>query len=330
MKKKVFVTREIPDSGLNQIKKEFSTDIWEYTRAPTKDELIKRAQYCHGLVTLLSDPIDSALLDQLDQLSIIAQYAVGYDNIDMEAATSNGIMVTNTPGVLTDATADLTWALIMASARRIAEADSYVREGQWKVSWGPKMLLGKEVAGATLGIVGLGRIGSAVARRAKGFSMDILFHTRSETNRTRSIAEDLNARRVEFDELLQESDIVSLHVPLTPETEAMIDERELEMMKEGSILVNTSRGEVINEKALFRALKEGHLFAAGLDVFEDEPILQDNPLLQIDNVVLAPHIGSATLETRSRMAEICAENLSKGLKGERPPNLVNSEVLNHG
>lgn len=329
MKKKVFVTREIPNPGLGQIEKEFSADVWRPTYPPSKKEIIERAKGSQGLVTLLSDEIDSTVLNELNQLSMIAQYAVGYDNIDVGAATSKGIMVTNTPGVLTDATADLTWTLIMASARRIVEADSYVRGGQWKVAWGPKMLLGKELAGATLGIIGLGRIGNAVAKRAKGFSMDVLFHTRSETNRTKKISKELDAKNVEFNTLLRQSDIVTLHVPLTSETEGMIGERELKLMKEGSILINTSRGEVIDEKALFDALNEGHLFAAGLDVFQNEPILQDNPLLQLDNVVLAPHIGSATLATRSKMAEMCAENLSKGLKGKRPPNLVNPEVLIH-
>lgn len=327
MNKMVFVTREIPNAGLERIKKEFVTDVWKPDHPPTKKEIIEKAQECHGLVTLLSDPIDSTVLNELDELSIIAQYAVGYDNIDVKTATSKGIMVTNTPGVLTDATADFTWALIMAAARRVVEADSYVREGEWKVAWGPKMLLGKDIAGATLGIIGLGRIGTAVARRAKGFSMDVLFHTRSETERTETIKQELNAQRVELDMILEESDIISLHVPLTSETKGMIGKREFAMMKEGAILINTSRGEVVDETALFNALKNGHLFAAGIDVFHNEPIQHDNALLQLDNVVLAPHIGSATLATRSKMAEICAENLSKGLKGEKPPNLVNPEVL---
>jgi glyoxylate reductase len=325
--KKVFVTRKLPEKGLVRITENYDADVWPSETPPTRAQIVERGRECEGLVTLLSDPIGADVIASLPRLRVIAQYAVGYDNIDITAATRAGIMVTNTPGVLTETTADLTWALILAASRRVTEGDRYVRDGKWKVAWGPELMLGEDVHGATLGVVGFGRIGQAVARRAKGFGMHVLYHTRSNTAEQQEAAEEVGAQPVSFHELLEDSDIVSLHVPLTEETRSMIDGEALERMKRGSILVNTSRGAVIDENALYAALKSGHLFAAGLDVFESEPIPADNPLMTIPNVVLAPHIGSASRHTRNVMAEMCADNLDAALRGGKPPNIVNPEVL---
>ncbi|TXT55131.1 MAG: Glyoxylate reductase [Candidatus Thorarchaeota archaeon] len=324
---RIFVTRKIPEIGLEMLKKEFAVDIWKEQQPPSSEEIIRRAKNCHGLITLLSDPINKELIEQLPRLKMIAQYAVGYDNIDIEAATEEGILVSNTPGVLTETTADLTWALIFASARRIPEADRYVREGEWKVAWGPEMLLGKDIYGATLGIVGLGRIGTAVAKRAKGFSMKVIYSSKSETELTRVVEDELGAEPCELEELLRKSDIVTLHVPLTDETEGMIGNEQIAMMPKGSILINTSRGAVVDQRALIEALERGHLFSAGLDVFQEEPLESDSKLLKLTNVVLAPHIGSASFSTRAKMAEICARNMIQGLSDEIPDNLVNPQVL---
>lgn len=323
MKDRVYVTRRIPEAGLEQIRASFDTDVWADDNPPAKDEIINGAKGCTGLVTLLSDPIDAELMDSLPSLKIIAQCAVGYDNIDVRSATERNIAVTNTPGILTETTADLTWALILATCRRVPEADRYVRNGHWRVAWDPMMLLGRDIFGSTLGIIGMGRIGSAVARRAAGFSMKILYHSRS---RNEEIESDLDAVRTDLETLLRESDIVSIHVPLADDTRGMIGIDELRMMKPSAVLVNTSRGPVIDEDALTQALETGLIAGAGLDVFTDEPIPMNNRLLKLDNVVLLPHIGSASIDTRAKMAEICARNLIAALKGETPPNIVNPEV----
>ncbi|MHA1741345.1 MAG: glyoxylate reductase [Candidatus Thorarchaeota archaeon] len=323
----VFVTRRIPDRGLNEITRAFRTSVWPNEEPPSREEIIENAKECTGLVSLLSDPIDAELLDALPRLKIVAQYAVGYDNIDVEHATERGIMVTNTPGVLTETTADLAWGLLMAASRRIVEADRYVRRGEWRVAWGPEMLLGVDVYGATLGIVGMGRIGYAMAKRATGFGMTILYTSRSDTETTRMAERETGAKRVDLDTLLRSSDFVSIHVPLTDETKHLLDRRRLALMKPTAILVNTARGPVVDEEALAEALANGRIRAAGLDVFESEPLATDSPLIELDNVVLTPHIGSASVETRSRMAEICARNLIAGLQGQKPPNIVNPQVI---
>ncbi len=327
MKKKVFVTRKIPSEGLDIIRSSFETTVWQPEVPPTRDEIVEKAKDCAGLVTLLTDPIDSVVLQSLPDLKVIAQYAVGFDNIDVELATSRGIIVTNTPGVLTETTADLTWALIMATARGIPQADRYVKEGKWKVGWGPMMLLGNDIYGATLGVIGMGRIGSAVAHRAKGFSMKILYTDPFENETTKSVEKEIGATRTDLETLLREADIVTIHVPLNPETRGMIDEKELAIMKPGAVLVNTSRGAVINEFALADALRSGHLRGAGLDVFNEEPLPADSSLLELHNIVLTPHIASASFATRARMATMCAENLSAALRREKPPNVVNPEVF---
>ena len=329
MKPKVFVTREIPEKGLEMIREYYEVEVWgEYT-PPPRDVLMKKAGEVDALVTLLTDKIDKELLDNAPRLRIVAQYAVGYDNIDVEYATEKGVYVTNTPGVLTDAVADLTWALILALARRIVEADKFIRSGDyWKTGtgWHPMMMLGVDVAGRTLGIVGIGRIGRAVARRAKGFEMKILYYDIRRL--PEDVEKELGARYVDLDTLLKESDIVTLHVPLTRATYHMIGERELKLMKPTALLINTARGAVIDTEALVRALREGWIAGAALDVFEQEPLPPEHPLTKFNNVILTPHIGSATVETRNKMAELVAENLIAFYKGKVPPTLVNRDVVN--
>jgi len=326
-KPKVFITREIPEKGIEMIKEYYDVEVWPEYYPPPKEVIINKAKDVDALVTLLTDPIDEEVLREAKNLRIIAQYAVGYDNIDIEACTKRGIYVTNTPGVLTEAVADLTWALILAITRRIVEADKFVRSGEWektRTGWHPQMMLGAELNGKILGIIGMGRIGSAVARRAKCFGMKVIYY---DKYRKEDIEKEIGAKFVELEELLRTADIISIHVPLTPETRRMIGEKELRMMKKTAYLINTSRGAVLDEKALFKALKEGWIAGAALDVFEKEPTPKDNPLLALDNIVVTPHIGSATIETRTRMAEIVAENLIAFYNGKIPPNLVNPEVV---
>jgi len=320
---KVFVTRIIPDEGLNLILENCDAEVWQEETPPPKEIIIEKIKDCEGILTLLTDKIDAEIMDKAPKLRIISNYAVGYDNIDVKSATQRGIMVTNTPGVLTETTADLAFALILATARRIVEADKFTRSGKWK-SWGPMLFLGRDVYGATLGIIGLGRIGQAVARRAKGFNMKVIYYSRK---RKEEVERELGVEYRELHSLLREADIVSIHTPLTEETYHLIGEKELSLMKPTAILINTARGAVVDQKALYKALKERRIFGAGLDVYEKEPIDADDPLLELDNVVLLPHIGSASVETRGRMARMAADNLLAGLRGEKPPNLVNPEVL---
>jgi len=323
-KPKVYVTREFPERGLKVINENFDAEVWPEYAPPPKKLIIEKAKNVDALATLLSDKIDAEVFDAAPKLKIVSQMAVGFDNIDVKEATKRGIYVTNTPEVLTDTTADFAWALLMAVARRVVEADKYVRTGQWKVGWHPMMMQGRDVYGSTVGIVGAGRIGYGVAERAKGFKMKILYYDvipRPEMEKV------LGAKRVEFDELLKESDFVSVHVPLMKQTYHLINAEKLKLMKKTAYLINNSRGPVVDEKALYQALKAGKIAGAGLDVFEQEPTPVDNPLLKLENVVVAPHISSASYETRSRMAEMVAENLVAFFKGERPPNLVNPDVL---
>jgi len=324
LKPKVYVTRELPERGMKIIKERFDAEVWPEYGPPPKQVIIEKARNVDALVTLLSDKIDAEVFDAAPSLKIIAQMAVGYDNIDVEEATRRGIYVTNTPGVLTETTADFTWALMMAVARRVVEADRYVREGKWKVGWHPSMLLGRDVYGATLGIVGAGRIGTAVARRAKCFNMKILYY---DVVPNLQLEKETGAKFVDLDTLLKESDFISIHVPLTKETYHLINAEKLKLVKKTAYLINTARGPIVDEKALYEALKEGRLAGAALDVFEQEPTPIDNPLLKLDNVVVAPHIASASYETRSRMAEMVAENLVAFFEGRVPPNLVNPDVV---
>jgi len=330
LRPKVFVTREIPSKGLEMINEYYDVEVWDKYQAPPYEVILEKAKQVDALVTLLTDKIDCNLIKTgaSNRLRIISQYAVGFDNIDIECATKNGVYVTNTPGVLTDATADLTWALILATARRIVEADRFVRTGEWYrtgTGWHPMMMLGLEIHGATIGIIGMGRIGRAVAKRARGFDMRVLYYDKYRL--PVEVERSLCATYVDLDTLLKESDVVSIHTPLTKETYHLIGEEELKKMKPTAILVNTSRGKVIDTLALAKALKEKWIAGAGLDVHEEEPLPPDHPLTKLDNVVLAPHIGSATHKTRTKMATLVAENLIAFLKGEIPPTLVNKDVI---
>jgi glyoxylate reductase len=323
-KPKIFVTRELPERGLKIVREHFDTEVWPEYAPPPKKVIIEKARNVDALASLLSDKIDAEVFDAAPKLKIVTQLAVGFDNIDIPEATKRGIYVTNTPEVLTDTTADFAWTLLMAVARRVVEADKYVRTGQWKVGWHPAMLAGRDVYGATIGVVGAGRIGYAVAKRAKGFDMKILFY---DVIPRPEMEKDLGAKKVDLDTLLKESDFVSIHVPLMKETHHLINAEKLKLMKKTAYLINNSRGPVIDEKALYEALKNGQIAGAGLDVFEQEPAPVDNPLLKFDNVVVAPHISSASLETRSQMAEMVAENLVAFFEGRKPPNLVNPDVM---
>jgi len=321
---KVFVTRKILEEGLNMLRERYDVEVSDYDGIIPREMLLEKVKGADALLSLLTDNIDAEVMDAAGpNLKIIANYAVGYNNIDVEEATKRGIMVTNTPGVLTETTADFAWTLLMAIARRIVEADKFVREGKFR-GWEPMLLLGTDVFGATLGIVGFGRIGQAMARRALGFNMRVLYYDNSRIDE--QIEKELKATFVDLPTLLKESDFVTLHVPLTKQTHHLIGEKELKMMKKDAYLINTARGPVVDEKALVKALKEGWIKGAALDVFENEPEIEPE-LLKLDNVVLAPHIASASYATRSKMSVMVAENIIKALNGEVPPNLVNPEVL---
>ena len=327
-KPKVYITRELFDEAINRVRQYYDVEIWDRYTPPPPEVLREKLSSVDAASTLLTDKVTCDLLREAKNLRIIAQYAVGYDNIDVECATKLGIYVTNTPEVLTDATAELAWALILATARRVVEADHFVRWGEWertKTGWHPKMMLGTQVIGKTLGIVGMGRIGKRVAELAKGFNMKILYYD------IRRLPEDLEkklgAKYVDLDTLLQNSDIVTLHVPLTKGTYHLINEERLKKMKRGAILVNDSRGAVIDTEALIKALREGWIAGAGLDVHESEPLPLNHPITAFKNVILAPHVGSATYETRLAMAMLVADNLIAFAKGEIPPTLVNKEVV---
>jgi glyoxylate reductase len=314
----VFVTRRIPEPGLELLRRHCEiVDVNPEDRVLEKSELIRSIRGRDGVLSSLTDRIDAEVLEAARGIKGFANYAVGYDNIDVKRAAELGIQVTNTPGILTDATADLAWALLLAAGRRIAEGDRMMRAGEFR-GWAPMLLLGADVVGRTLGIVGAGRIGSAVAIRSVGFRMRVLY---CDTRRNEEIERAVGAQQVDLSMLLRESDFVSLHVAFTPETHHLIGASQLAMMKPTAVLVNTSRGAVIDERALVAALRERRIGAVGLDVYEDEPRLKPG-LAELPNVVLAPHIGSATVETRSRMALTAAENLIAMLEGRRPPNLV--------
>ena len=320
---KVFVTRRIPEKGLEMIRKEFTVEVWPGEMPPTQDELKKSIKGAAGILSLLTDKIDAAVMDAAGSgLKVISNYAVGYDNIDVPEATQRGIAVGNTPGVLTEATADHTFALLMAAARRVAEGDRQVRAGGWR-TWEPMGLLGADVYGATLGLVGFGRIGQAMARRAAGFGMRVLYHDPQYQGKEPIPG---NTSAASLEKVLAESDFISIHVPLTDQTRRMFNQTAFDQMKMGTILVNTSRGGVVDQDALYAALKSGRLAAAGIDVTDPEPLPKDSPLLTLENLVITPHIASASRSTRERMAVMAAENLLAGIKGERLPNPVNPEV----
>jgi glyoxylate reductase len=318
----VFVTRALPGDALERLAHRVDCAVWPGPGTPTTEALRAEVADCQGLLCLLTDEIDADLIAAAPSLRVISSCSVGVNHIDLAAATRRGIPVGYTPGVLVETTADLAFALLLASARRIVEADRFVRDGEWtpERSWEPDMLLGRDLHGATLGLVGLGAIGRAVARRARGFGMRVLGWTRSGR-------EVEGVQSVGLDRVLAEADFVSLHVAATPETHHLVDAAALARMRSGAILVNTARGEIVDESALVDALARGHLAAAGLDVFEREPLDPRSPLLSLPNVVLAPHIGSASIATRTRMADLAVENLLAGLAGRRLLHCANAEAL---
>ena len=317
MPEKVLVTRKIPDAGLRLLRDFDVTVVSE--SPPERGELLEAVRGAAGILPTVTEKMDAEVMDAAgDGLKVIANMAVGYDNVDVEEAAERGIVVTNTPGVLDETTADVAFMLLLAAARRLGEGERLLRAGRWEW-WGPKQLMGRDVWGKRLGIVGFGRIGQAVARRAEGFGMDVLYYNRS---RKENAEQELGAHYMDLDELLETADFVSVHTPLTDETHHLIGETELGRMKPEAILVNTSRGPVVDEAALADALAEGRIFAAGLDVYEKEPEVHPK-LLELENVVLAPHIGSASIETRDRMAALAAENILAVLSGEEPKTPVN-------
>ena len=317
--KQVYITRTIPSPAVELLKKHYTVKINTEKRGAHRRELKKAVKEAHALLCLLTDRIDEEILANAPNLRIVANMAVGYDNIDLKAATRHGIMATNTPGILTETTADLTWALILGTARKLVESDKYTRERKFS-GWEPMLFLGSDVYGKTLGVAGFGRIGQAVARRANGFGMRVIYH--DERKVAASVEKRLRAKYVSLNTLLGESDFLSLHVPLTPKTRHLIGAGELKRMKPTAFLFNTSRGPVIDEKELVKALKKKMIAGAGLDVYEREPALARG-LAQLSNVILLPHIGSASIETRTRMAMMAAENIVEALSGRKPPNLLN-------
>ncbi|MBX9811260.1 MAG: D-glycerate dehydrogenase [Burkholderiales bacterium] len=322
MKPKILVTREVFDETLDYLAQHCEVESNQQDVAFSPDALARHLAGKDGVMCCLTDRIDAKLLDTCPQLKAVANIAVGYNNIDLAACTARGVMATNTPGVLDDSTADLAWALMLAAARRITEVESYIRAGEW-TGWRLKQWLGVDVHHATLGIIGMGRIGQAIARRASGFDMKVIYSNRKRV--TAALEQRLNATYVSKEELLKQSDFVILQVPYTPETHHMIGAAELKLMKPTAILINSTRGGVVDDAALVEALGNGTIRGAGLDVFENEPRL--NPgFLQLKNVVLAPHIGSSTEATRRAMAMTAARNLVAALAGGTPPNLLNPEA----
>ncbi|MEJ8545904.1 2-hydroxyacid dehydrogenase [Brevibacillus borstelensis] len=310
----VFVTRQVASEAIEYVKEAAEVEVWEEDRPCPREILLQKAEQADGLLTMLTERVDEELLSRARKLKVVANMAVGYDNIDVPAAKKRGIHITNTPDVLTEATADLAFALLMAAGRRITEANRFLLAGEWK-SWSPTLLAGQNIYHTTLGIIGMGRIGEAVARRAKGFGMRILYHNR----RRRPEAElEVGAQYRELDDLLRQADYVVMLTPLTPDTAKMIGEREFSLMKPTSVFVNVSRGGTVDEEALYRALVEKKIWAAGLDVFQKEPVPPDHPFLTLPNVVALPHIGSATYQTRMEMAKLAAANIRAVLEGKEP------------
>jgi glyoxylate reductase len=317
----VFVTRMIPEPALALIREVCDMTVWQDELPPPYDHLKDQAAQSDGLLTLLSDTIDEALLEAAPHLKVVSQMAVGFDNIDVKAATARGIPVGHTPGVLTDTTADFAFALLMAAARRIGEAERFVHAGKWR-TWGPTSFMGQDIHGATLGIIGLGRIGRAVARRASGFDMRVIYHDRTPD----PAAAEVKADYLPLEDVLAQADFLSLHVALTPDTTHLIDARAFKLMKPTAILINTSRGPVVDSDALYEALANRQIAGAALDVIEPEPIPMSSPLLTLDNCLIVPHIASSSVATRTRMAVMAAENLLAGLGDRRLPHCANPQV----
>jgi glyoxylate reductase len=320
---KVFVTRIIPEIGLKRIKEHCDAEIWTDPLPPPYAVLRQKIVPCDGLVALLTDKIDAPLLDAAPRLKVISNYAVGFNNIDVPAATERGIAVGNTPGVLTDATADMAFCLLIAAARRVVEGHAYTLAGKWK-TWEPLGHLGQDLVGRTLGILGMGRIGHALAKRCRcGWDMRVLYH---DVRRNEQAEKELAAKLVDLDTLLREADFVSVHTDLNEKTRGLFNAERFKKMNRTAVFVNTARGPIVDQRALYEALKSGTIFAAGLDVTDPEPPSPDDPLLRLPNIIVAPHIASATVGTRNAMAEICANNLIAGLSGQKLPAWVNPEV----
>ncbi|MBP2243128.1 glyoxylate reductase [Cytobacillus eiseniae] len=323
MKPKVFITRKIPTHLLNKLEEVCEVSIWNHENTPVPREVLEeKIVDAVGLFCLLTETIDEELLQKANNLKVISNMAVGYNNINVDVASKKGIIVTNTPGVLTETTADLTFALLMATARRIPEASDYLRDGKWS-TWSPMQLTGQDIYNSTIGIIGLGRIGEALAKRAKGFNMDILYYNRS---RKLEAEKELGLQYSTLENLLKESDYVCIMTPYTPETKNMIRKEHFKLMKDTSIIINTARGGIVNENDLYHALVNGEIWAAGLDVFEQEPVPMDHPLLTMPNVVTLPHIGSPSIATRIKMANVAVNNMLQALNGEIPENIVNKEL----
>lgn len=316
---KIVVTRQIPEAGLDLLRDKGSVTIWEDELPPSPEQLDELLGNADGALTLLTDRVDGAVLDRHPNLKVVSNFAVGYDNIDATAATERGVLVCNTPDVLTAATADHTWALLMSAARRIPESIEYVRDGKWR-TWGPLLLLGREISGSTLGIIGLGRIGKEVARRAGGFGMRVLAY---DEYQDADFAAANNVEYTDMDTVLREADFLTLHVALTPETRHLIGSKEFAKMKPTAILINAARGPVVDTDALVTALASGEILAAALDVTDPEPLPADHPLVSMDNCIVVPHTASATVQTRDAMASLAARNLVAALQGEKPPAVVN-------
>ncbi|MDQ4056779.1 MAG: D-glycerate dehydrogenase [Thermoproteota archaeon] len=327
MKKKVYVTRMIPEPALSILSKECDITVNKKPNAPTKKEILSNIRGMDAILCTLSDTIDREIMDAAGpNLKVISSYSTGYDHIDIEEANRRRIYVAYTSDILTESTADLTFALILSLARRVVEADKFVRKKLWKYGWMPKLFLGSDVNGMTLGIFGLGRIGSAVARRAKGFNMKILYYNR---HRIINQLDDSIANYVDINKLLKESDFLSIHANLNKHSFHFFNEAKFRKMKNTAFVINTSRGQIIDQRALIKALRNRWIAGAGLDVYEKEPICSSNALLRMNNVIILPHIASATYQTRSKMARVAAENLLNILNGIEPLYLVNPQILKH-
>lgn len=318
-KAKVFVTRRLPQQAWEALTQHVDAELWDHETPPPYEVILEKVAGMAGLLCLLTDQIDAQVMDAGQDLKVISQIAVGYDNIDVDEASARGIRVGNTPGVLTDATADFTFALLMAAARRVGEGIEYVRQGRWE-TWGLTLLLGQQVFGATLGVIGFGRIGQAVAKRATGFDMEILYYDRDRNWEAES---ELGAKYRPLEELLCAADFVSLHVDLNDSTRGLISRHELDLMKSTAVLINTARGPIVDQDALYEALKDGRIGYAALDVTDPEPLPENDRLLSLPNIIIVPHIASATVTSRTRMCMMAVENLVAGLKGEALPFPVN-------
>ena len=321
---RVYVTRRLPQPALDIIRPIADFTLWDREDVPpSRQVLLREVTQVDGLLSLLTDRIDGEVMDAAPRLRVVSNFAVGFDNIDIPAATQRRIVVTNTPEVLTETVADFAFCLMLAAARRLVEGDRYARDGKWK-TWEPLLLAGQDMYRATLGLIGLGRIGSAVARRAKGFEMRVMYY---DPFRREDLEQSLQIEYRPFTDVLRQADFISVHVPLSEQTRHLIGRDQFSMMKPTAVFVNTSRGPVVDQQALAEALAARRIFAAGIDVFEREPVPTDDPLLAKGNAIVAPHIASASIPTRIRMATLAAENLVAVLQGKRPPNPVNPEVL---